>query len=173
MKIILIVLGILAALVLLVVVVGWSLPVRHRASRQATYTPPPETVFEAITKFEEFPQWRSKVQRVEMVDRTTGAQSFREIGSDGSILYSVDEALPGQRLVTSIADKSLPFGGKWTYELTPTDGGGTQLRITEDGEVYNPIYRFMSKFVFSHHATIDAYLTDLGKKFGNAVEITE
>lgn len=45
----------------------------------------------------------------------------------------------------------------------------TQITITERGEVYNPIFRFMSRFVFSHHATIDAYLIALGKKVSESV----
>ncbi len=171
MKIALVVVGILVALVLLVVIVGWLLPVRHRASRQATYAVLPETVYEAITKVEDFPQWRSKMKTVEIVPSPTGTRSFRESGSDGTILYVVDEAVPGRRLVTRIADERLPFGGKWTYELLPS-APGTTLRITEDGKVYNPIFRFMSRFVFGHHATIDTYLGDLGKKFGNDAKIT-
>ena len=35
--------------------------------------------------------------------------------------------------------------------------------ITENGEVYNPLFRFMSRFVFGHTATIDKYLEDLGQ----------
>jgi hypothetical protein len=61
-----------------------------------------------------------------------------------------------------IADSTLPFGGKWTYELTPS-GTGTMLRITEDGEVYNPVFRFVSRFVMGHTATMDKYLADVGK----------
>jgi len=57
----------------------------------------------------------------------------------------------------------LPLGGKWTYELRPVQGG-TTLRITEDGEVFNPIFRFMSRFVFTHHRTIDRYLGDLERR---------
>ena len=59
-----------------------------------------------------------------------------------------------------IADPDLPFGGTWTYELKP-DGGGTQLVITERGEVYNPIFRFMSRFVFSHTATMERFVASL------------
>jgi hypothetical protein len=65
--------------------------------------------------------------------------------------------------VTRIADPSLPFGGTWTYDLKP-QGSGTELTITEDGEVYNPIFRFMSKFVFSQTATIEAYQASLKRK---------
>ena len=69
-----------------------------------------------------------------------------------------------RRLVTRIADTGLPFGGQWTYELVP-DGEGTRLTITEDGEVYNPLFRFVSRFVMGHTATIERYLDDVEKRF--------
>jgi hypothetical protein len=88
---------------------------------------------------------------------------FREAGKQGSILYRVEALEPPSRLVTRIADPALPFGGTWTFELMPKDGG-TALTITEDGEVYNPIFRFMSKVFFSQTATMEAYLTSLKKR---------
>ena len=173
MKIVLIVLGTLVAIVVIVVVVGWSLPVKHRASRQATnLTAAPESLYATITSVEAFPTWRSKVASVARVATPTGARSYRETGDDGVILYIVDEEVPSRRLVTRIADPSLPFGGTWTFELSPS-ASGTTVRITEDGEVYNPVYRFMSTYLLGHHATIDTYLTDLGRKFGATVAIVD
>jgi acetaldehyde dehydrogenase (acetylating) len=110
---------------------------------------------------------------------------FREHGSD-AVTYRVEASEPPRRRVVRIADANLPYGGTWTYELTPAAAGTsanatanatanadaaplTQVTITERGEVYNPIFRFMSRFVFSHHATIDAYLTALGKRLGEPV----
>lgn len=159
LKIGLFAIAIVAVAVLVVMVIGWSLPVQHQASREASFPAAPEVVYSAITDVGEFPKWRSNVDRAERVSigDTIG---IREMGSDGTILYSIEEAVPGRRLVTRIADRSLPFGGSWTYELSPSQSG-TTLRITENGEVYNPFFRFMSRFVFGHHATIDAYLRDL------------
>ena len=162
MKIALTILAVLVAIVAITALIGWSLPVKHRASREATYAVPPATVYDAITRVEDYPAWRSKVKSVTVMPSADKA-SFRESGGDGDILYVVEQADPPRRVVTRIADDKLPFGGTWTYELAPS-GGGTTLRITEDGEVYNPIFRFMSRFVFGHTATIDAYLADLGKK---------
>lgn len=90
---------------------------------------------------------------------------FRETGADGTILYEVESVVPNKRLVTRIADPSLPFGGRWTYEVLP-GGDSTTLRITEDGEVYNPLFRFVSRFIFGHSATIEQYLRDVAKRFG-------
>ena len=172
MKIVVIVLGTLALLALVVAVVGWSLPVKHRASRSATYPATPDAVYAAITRVEDFPAWRTGMKKVEVVEPAAGGRRFREFSGDGAILFVVEEAVPPSRLVTRIADRSLPFGGSWTYELTPA-ATGTSLRITEDGEVYNPIFRFMSRFVFGHQTTIDTYLKDLGRRFGTRAEITE
>ena len=63
-------------------------------------------------------------------------------------------------LVTRIADPKLPFGGTWTYRLAPA-AGGTQVTITEDGEVYNPFFRFMSRFVFGYQATLNEFAKNL------------
>jgi len=152
--------AVLGAIVLVVLIVGWSLPVKHTATGEATFKSSPESMYQLITDVDRFPQWRSSVKSVERLPDSAGKTRFREVGSDGTILYEVDSAVPGQRLVTRIADKSLPFGGSWTYELIPR-GDSTTLRITENGEVYNPIFRFVSRFVFGHSATIEKYLADV------------
>ena len=166
MKILAWTLGALAVLVAVVVGIGFLLPVRHRASRQATFPASPDVIFAAITKVEDFPAWRSVVTKVDIIASAPAKPSWRETGSNGAIVFVAEQVSAPNTLVTRIADRSLPFGGTWTYELTPA-AGGTTLRITEDGEVYNPIFRFMSRFVFGHTATIDTYLRDLGKKLSS------
>jgi uncharacterized protein YndB with AHSA1/START domain len=160
MKYVLIVLGIIAALILIVVLVGWSLPVKHHVTREAAVRAPAATVFATITDVDKFPEWRKSVQRVEHVADSSGRKRFREIGGNGTILFEIETEKPGEQLVTRIADPSLPFGGTWTYDLIRR-GDTTTVRITEDGEVYNPVFRFVSRFVMGHAATIDRYLADL------------
>ena len=170
MKYALIVLAAIVALVLVIVAVGAILPVKHRASRQINLHQPAESVFALINDPATLPAWRGKVKgskemKVEILRDRNGHRMFRETGADGTILYEVVSAEPNKRLVTRIADPSLPFGGKWTYEILPA-GDSTTLRITEDGEVYNPVFRFASRFIFGHHATIEQYLRDVAKRFG-------
>jgi hypothetical protein len=80
----------------------------------------------------------------------------------------VEQLVPDRMLVGRIANTDLPFGGAWTYELTPAGEGLTTLRITEDGEVYNPIFRFVSRFVMGHEATMKQYLGAVGTRFAEA-----
>src|SRR5229473_1031918 len=42
----------------------------------------------------------------------------------------------------------------------------SSLRIREDGEIYNPLFRFLARFFFGYTGTIDAYLKSMAKKFG-------
>ena len=93
---------------------------------------------------------------------------FRETSDQGALTMEVMENQAPVRRVTRIADKNLPFGGTWTYVITATPEG-SMLSITEAGEVYNPIFRFMSRFVFGHTRTMESYLTSLGDKFGEKI----
>lgn len=124
------------AIVLLGVVVtaiGAMLPKAHSASRTARFALPPEALYAAIVKTLAEPQeYPLRIERNE----------------------------PPSLLVTRIAGENLPFGGTWTYRIAAA-GGGSELTITEDGEVYNPIFRFMSRFVFGHYASLDAFLATL------------
>jgi len=167
MKYALIAVAVLVALGMIIFAIGATLPVSHTATRQITLRQPAPTVFALINDPAAFPSWRTKVEKVEILPDQNGHRVFRETGGDGAILYEVDTVVPNERLVTRIADKSLPFGGKWTYVLVPA-GDSTVLRITEDGEVYNPVFRFISRFMLGHATTIDRYLRDVATRLGDS-----
>jgi uncharacterized protein YndB with AHSA1/START domain len=147
--------GIVACIVLIVVVVGALLPVAHTAERTAEISAPPERVWKALTDVAAFPEWRPDVASVDQLPDET----WREHGKNGVITYRVTAAEPPSRLVVRIADKSLPFGGEWEYRVAPG-----RVTIVERGEVYNPVFRFMSRFVFGQTKTIEAYLWALKRR---------
>ena len=146
--------------------VGSMLPKGHRASRTATIAAAPAVVFGVITDFARAPEWRRGVKQVEIVPDDGRGRIVREHGKQGVVPYRVEVLEPPTRLVMRIADPSLPYGGSWTYELRPA-GAGTEITITEDGQVFNPIFRIMQKLFFSPYASIDAYLDDLRKRVGS------
>jgi uncharacterized protein YndB with AHSA1/START domain len=163
MKVAAFIIGALVLLVMVIVVTGYALPQNHTATRERSYRASPASVFAAITTPASYPEWRTGVKQVELLAPVDQRVSFREVGADGTITYVFEEIVPERRVVSRIADRSLPFGGSWTYDLAPTDGG-TTLRITEKGEVYNPIFRFMSRFVLGHNRTMDTFLADLERR---------
>lgn len=174
MRILLGTVAVLVALVLAVVLIGWSLPVKHRASRRTTVRADPERVFALVANVADYPAWRTGVNRIELEPAVgdTRLPRFREFGAGGEIPFEVIELEPGRHMIARIASARLPFGGTWTYEISPVPGGAA-LRITEDGEVYNPVFRFVSRFVMGHNRTIDRYLTDVATKLGGSGEIVD
>jgi uncharacterized protein YndB with AHSA1/START domain len=157
--------------VTLVVVTGALLPRKHHATRRVEFHQPREAVWQAITDYEKFPEWRPTVKRVEPLPASGGKPAWRETDSHGQVLpMEVIDWTPPARMAVRIADPNLPFGGTWTNENEPIQGGSA-LRITEDGEIYNPIFRFMARFVFGYTATKDDNLKALGARFGETVQV--
>jgi hypothetical protein len=132
----------LAALVGLMAVLGSMLPRNHKASRTLRVKRPAQDVWAAVTA-------------------ATGASS---------VPVDVLESNPPYRQVTRVKETEKMFGGTWTIAIQPephpsagSGQGGSVLTITEDGWVGNPIFRFMSKYVFGHHSTMDGILKQVAK----------
>jgi uncharacterized protein YndB with AHSA1/START domain len=162
MKWLLMIVGALAGLIAVMFVIGKLLPVAHTASRSVELKAPPEKIWQLLTQFADYPQWRKELKQVEMVNEKT----WKGIDSHGeSITFALQEAQTFEKMVTVIADKNLPFGGSWMFALK-ANAATTTLTITENGEVYNPLFRFMSKFIFGHTATLEKYLENLKSALG-------
>jgi hypothetical protein len=137
----------LAAAIAAVAIVGTMLPRTHMASRRMRLQHAPEEVWPVLM-------------------RTL----------DGSAVpVDVLENRPPVRLVTRVKESERNFGGRWTIDITPaSDGGaprGSTVAITEDGWVANPIFRFVSRFVIGHHATMDGILTSVARALNERADV--
>ena len=159
------VLAFLIVSVVVVVVIGYALPKKHVAARAIALPTPPANVFALISDFQAAPAWRSDVRNVELLPPADGHFRFRETTKNGALTMELIESTAPQRMITKIADPNLPFGGTWTFEITPTSEG-SNLNITERGEIYNPVFRFVSRFILGYTATPDSYLKNVARKFG-------
>src|SRR5579864_3367155 len=170
MKILLIVVGGIALLCVIVFVTGLLLPKGHLASRSAQFRGTREQLFSLIAG----PQgWRPDVIRYETLPDTDGRALVRETTRNGeTITYELVDRAPPASLTRRIATENLPYSGSWTFSLQP-GSGATVVRITEHGEVHNPVFRFMSRFVFGYTHTMDTYLQALGKATGQEVQIRD
>jgi hypothetical protein len=165
MKIVLIMVGVVVLVVLCVVVTGALLPKRHVAARSAVFKAAPERLFALISGSQD---WRPDVKSCELFTQD-GKRFQRETSKHNeTILYELQGSKPPFAIERRIATENLPYGGTWTFTLTP-ENGTTRVRITEDGEVYNPFFRFVSKFILGQTATQDAYLKAMGKASGEEV----
>ena len=161
------VVAVVAGIVLLagvIALIGSRLPKTHTASRSVLLHKSPVQVYAVVRDFESTPKWRPDVESVSVHPGPGGRLQLREQGKNGTINYELTEDVPNQRLATRILDTDLGYSGTWTYSLIP-ENGATRVTITEDGEVSNVFFRFMSRYVFGHTATMDSYLTSLAKRF--------
>lgn len=167
-----VVVALLVAIILVVVTIGAFLPQQHISTCAARFREPPDAIWQVITDYAKFTAWRKDVTRVEMLPPVDGKPSWREFDNHGgSIPYDVMVMVPPRALVLRIADPKLPFGGTWTYEITSEKDGSSLVRITEAGEIYNPIFRVAARFVLGYSRTQEQYLQALGAKFGQPVTI--
>ncbi|HEX7780461.1 MAG TPA: SRPBCC family protein [Vicinamibacterales bacterium] len=155
----------LIGLIALAFAIGAMLPKEHTASRAVRFRPKPADLFAIVSDFAKYPEWRTGVTRVDVEGPVATGTIIREQGANGTIPYRIEVFEPPSKIVTRIADSSLAFGGTWTFEVFQNDSG-SELVLTENGEIYNPIFRLLGKFFFSPYETIDTYMADLKKKVG-------
>lgn len=130
----------LVAIVGVIALIGFFLPVGHEASRSAEISKPPDVVFALMADLNNYPSWW-----------------------DGATVKSaIVESIPPTRLVTRVVGET-QFGGTWTIDITPTPTG-SRMTITERGEVYNVIFRTLSKFVFGHTSTMESCLAAAARR---------
>jgi hypothetical protein len=154
---------VVGVIVVLVPLIGSQLPSHHTVSRSIVVPRKPAEVYAVVRDFSSAPSWRSDVQKTELTTLPDGKVGFREVGSQGTVNYELSEDVPSQRMVTRITDTDLGYSGSWTYTFAP-EQDWTRVTITENGEVSNIVFRFMSRYIFGHTSTIDSYLASLAKR---------
>ncbi len=171
LKKILIVLGVLAALTLLMAGVGYTLPREHTATSSILLQAPQERVWSVVRDPGALlGTWPELEQSTRLPDRG-GIEVWQQRADGFDLTLLVEQAVPPSRLVTRIdAPADADFGGTWTYQLD-REGNGTRVRVTEEGWVSNPLFRLMMR-AMGPHRTLDGYLTALGAKLGERVTPT-
>lgn len=124
----------LLALIAGIAIVGAMLPRTHKASRTLRVKRSPADV------------WPVLMQLTQASD----------------VPVDVLESQPPHRLVTRVTEKERNFGGTWTIDVVPV-GDGATVTIIEDGWVANPIFRFVSRVIIGHHATMDGILKNTAR----------
>jgi uncharacterized protein YndB with AHSA1/START domain len=171
MKIILFILAGLVAIIVLMFAIGVMLPKAHTAAVRIALRAPAQNVYDAIADVERGTTWRTGLKQVEVLEREP--LRWRETADWGKLTFVREEAVPPSRIVARIADESEGFGGTWTYEIaTSPNQAGSTVTITENGTVANPMFRFMSRFVFGQYRSLETYARDLAKHLGESAEPT-
>ena len=152
--------------------IGSSLPTTSTISRRAHFNHRPETLWEIIADFQSQTVWRDGLVKVERLPNKNGRQIWREtVNQEPPLTLETVESIPPRRLVRRLSDQRVSFEHSWTLEIGEY-GEVTSLTITENNEIHNPIFRFMSRISIKRTGDIDKYIKSLGKKLGVGVTIT-
>ena len=130
----------LVGVVGVIALIGYFLPIAHEASRSAEFNKPPEQVFALMSQPHTYQSW----------------------WSGATVKSEVVESVPPSKIVTRVVGET-QFGGTWTIQIEPIPAG-SRMTITERGEIYNLIFRSLSKFVFGYTSTMESCLEAAKKK---------
>lgn len=171
MKWVLIVGGIVG-LIALMALIGAFVSRDHRATSTIVLRQPPDSIWKVVRDLGSITTWFPAMQKAERLPDRDGREVWRQTMSGFDVPIIVMESSPPRKLVTQIDPTAGgAFGGTWTYELA-SDGTGTRISLTEAGWIGNPIFRFMSRFLFGYYGSLDKYLKALGTRFGETVQPT-
>jgi len=169
MKWVLIGFGGLVGLIALMALIGAFVSRDHRATSTVTLRQPRDSVWKVVRDLGNITTWWPAMEKAERLPDRDGHEVWRQKMSGFDVPIIVMESAPPRRLVTQIDPTAGgAFGGTWTYELA-SEGTGTRISVTEAGWISNPIFRFMSRFLFGYYGSLDKYLKALGSRFGETV----
>ena len=171
MKWILRTLGFVILLLVLMLVIGFTLPAHTSHTRTIALKQPPEKVFAVLTDIPGMPKWNRNMEKVEMLTPVDGKETTRQTFKGGmDMIITTTESSPPSHLVRELGDEDGPFNGSWRYGIVLTPDGGSQVALTEQSEIPNPFFRVMIK-LFGPTKYIDEHLEDLAKRFGETATI--
>lgn len=169
MKWLVFILAVVVGVPMLMILVGLVLPREHVAGVSVVLRQPAESVWRVVRDLGALPQWWPGLRSSERVTGPDGRERWRQVSGSGALTIVLEEEQPPRRLVSRIeSPPGAPFGGAWIYEIVP-EGDGSRVTVTEQGWVANPLFRFLSRFVFGHYRTLESYQRALGRRFNQGV----
>ena len=170
MKWILRILGFVILLLVLMLVIGFTLPAHTSYTRTIVLKQPPEKVFAALADIQGMPKWNRNMEKVEILMPVDGKETTRQTLKGGmDMIITTTESSPPSHLVRELGEDG-SFNGSWRYGIVPTPDGGSQVALTEQSGIPNPFFRVMIK-LFGPTKYMDQHLEDLAKHFGETATI--
>lgn len=174
MTILWIVMGIVAAIVLVPFIVGSMLPQRYEGQTRAFLAQSPDKVWDALLNYESHPMTGKMMKSVEALPKTEWTDDLpawvEDMGHGERITVKTVEADRAVRLVREMASAAMPMTSRWVYTLEPAEGG---CNLTIQGETFIrsgtwmvPIFRFMMTVGGGVKKGLDIQIDMLAKTLG-------
>ncbi len=129
-----------------------------------------ESIWERLSNVEDYPRWRSDLIKVSVssVDPSINPSlNWIEIDSTGAAISFSNAASDSLRKWIcryKYGNRSPLFSR--VVLVVPIENGETQVAVTEDGRIANPIDRFRYRFISGYSESLTRFLVDLRKGLG-------
>ncbi len=163
--------GLVAGALLLMALIGLLLPRRHVARSALAVPRPCGAVWAVVRDLGGYADWWPEVTAMERADVEGREVWIQRDRRRQTMPIEVVESKAPTRLITRIVDDGLPFGGTWTYELA-VGPERCSVTVTEEGVIHNPLFRFIARFAFGYHRTLESYLAALNLRLGGGGSIS-
>lgn len=155
MKILVKILGGLAALVLVLVVVSFFMPQTYRVERAVVIQAKPEAVFPLLADLKQWPKWgvwheRDPAMTMAYSPVTTGVGAFSDWKSktEGNGKATVTAVVPGQSVTYTLEMPDEGMLGVGVLAMSPAETGAVRVTTAMSGDLgMNPIARLMGPFL--------------------------
>lgn len=147
---------------------GYTIPETHTASVSEYFAnKKPPDIWKVIIEHELYPSWHEDVYAIKDLPPKNDYKSWKEVDANGNTVpYIIESHSPNVQLIIQSDDDSLDFSVKRTYDIIPeNDGKGTTLKITEEGQIHNFLFRVIAHFLTGHTSDMDTFLRSMKNKF--------
>lgn len=165
------------AVIMIVVILGiyaggYFLPPNHTSKTRAMLNRRPDQIFDLLTDFGKWPMWNKEASNAARMPDKNGHQVWLL----GDHILEIVQVVPpvngvGQ-IFTRLSDPKSPFQGTWTWLIEPI-GGAATLTVIEEGTIKSPVWRFLAKYLFGHHATGKNLLFTIGNSIQQVITLEE
>ena len=151
MRLILILLAVLAAVTLLLLLIGWLLPATREGRAETVIAAAPARIVAVIADVQSQPDWRDGVRAV-----TGDASGWTETTTGGERITFSPVVMTETRIALRFTSDA-GYSGEWRAELKPVPGG-TRITVLERGTVPSPFGRLLARLFFDPQAFATTYL---------------
>jgi Polyketide cyclase / dehydrase and lipid transport len=162
-------LGSAGGLLLVVFILGSFLPRSHLSAASIKIGEPSRNVWRTLIDFPGWVSWSPGTRDMVRAKSADGREMWIVVTRTGKFPMEIMERRSPGYLVTRVSDPNLSHGETWTWVITP-QGQYTTLTLTEKGEIYNPLQRFMTRYVWGYHSRQMDYLSALADYFHDDAE---
>ncbi len=147
--------------------IGFSanLSKNHHVEAEAVYDRPVTMVWQVLTDYATMPTWSATVAKTASLGIKDGKPAWHIELKDGHFMdISIDESIPNKHFKTTILDTDTPYEGSWIIDLEALSENKTVAKLSEDGKIKSPIWRFIMHYFIGQDTLIKTTLAQAGEE---------